>query len=165
MFSLSRLVVRRLLSQPSAQVIGTCVLPMGVGAALSGGFWKGKERSESEEGNLQGSSRPYPPTGTGSRGSPGQGLHQPHLALEPLPIFTSSRLGLRGRHFLYRHHFLRGWRMSEQSPEPPSSWQRPSACPSHLFHPAIKPEVKYLLNDAIRPVAHYGIYLAVNYGL
>lgn len=43
-FSLSRLVVRRLLSQPSAQVIGTCVLPVGVGVAFSGEFWKGEER-------------------------------------------------------------------------------------------------------------------------
>lgn len=37
--------------------------------------------------------------------------------------------------------------------------------PSHLFHPAIKPGVKYLLNNAISPAAHYGVYLAINYGL
>lgn len=138
-----------------------------------GFFWRALERRREGASLMRAisrvRSRSHPPTGTGSSGSPGQGLHQPHLALELLPIFTSSRLGLRlglcGSHFLYRHHSLRCWRMSEQSPESPSSWQRPSACPSHLFHPAIKPEVKYLLNNAIRPVAHYGIYLAVNYGL
>lgn len=55
--------------------------------------------------------------------------------------------------------------MPDLSPELPSSWRSPSARPSHLFHPAIKPKVKYLLNNAIKPAAHYGIYLAINYGL
>lgn len=41
----------------------------------------------------------------------------------------------------------------------------PCARPSHLSHPAIKPKVKYLLNDAIRPAAHYGVYLAIKYWL
>lgn len=56
-------------------------------------------------------------------------------------------------------HFLLGWGHQMRSPE--CTGRVLCVRPSRFFHPAIKPEVKYLLNDAIRPEPHYSIYLAI----
>lgn len=75
--------------------------------------------------------------------------------------------GLRGGSWLSIHgprlslslHFLLGQGHQMRSPE--CAGRVPCVRPRHFFHPAIKPEVKYLLNDAIRPEPHYGVYLAI----
>lgn len=148
-------------------VIGPRVLHVGVGVILFlGGCGKqGARRKDNEPHESQ-----FPGLAVALTlphgGVPGAALAKDHTSHTWfLNLRPSWRPGRRGSHFLHWHHFLQGWGMPERSPKPPLSWRSPSARLSHLFHPAIKPEVKYLLNDAIRPVAHYGVYLAINYGL
>lgn len=109
------------------------------------------------------SSRRNPPTPK-VPGRPWPGTAWPHWAPEPSTSFASQALG--GSPFLRCTTFSGTGGCQMQSPELACELAgAPSARPSRLFHPAVKPEVKYLLNDAIRPVAHYGVYLAINYGL
>lgn len=124
-FSLSRLVVRRLLSKPNAQLWGLAFWPWRLGGFFPREFWKaGVEVKRWREGPSPGLAVAliHPQSSV-----PDQGPHH-HTWL--LSVRRSWQPGHCGNHCLNQHHFLWGWWMPDRASNHLGAGRAPQRAPA-----------------------------------